>query len=158
MKQKKRVDIFKIAKQLSKGIKEQNKAISKLNIITKGNIELLKNIDKELYNKVIIAKENIKTHKIKRLENKSKQLDYLGYKPFVYNKSITLKEHIKQYFNLTMKEYKEILKQGCSYCSKKSKLHIHHITPKSKGGDNQRDNLIPLCGSCHLTAHNKTEW
>lgn len=30
-------------------------------------------------------------------------------------------------------------------------LHIHHIIPSSSGGGHSKDNLIPVCESCHKT-------
>lgn len=43
----------------------------------------------------------------------------------------------------------------CSVCRSRSKsqLHVHHITPLSKGGSNQLSNLQVLCESCHSIKH-----
>lgn len=41
----------------------------------------------------------------------------------------------------------------CSVCRSKSQLHVHHITPLSKGGSNQLSNLQVLCESCHSHKH-----
>ncbi len=38
-------------------------------------------------------------------------------------------------------------------CGSKSELHIHHKIPVKKGGDHFLDNLITLCGKCHLKEH-----
>jgi len=32
-------------------------------------------------------------------------------------------------------------------------LRLHHIIPKSKGGDNTKDNLETLCSNCHAVHH-----
>ena len=46
----------------------------------------------------------------------------------------------------------------CEKCKKHfQKLHIHHIIPISKGGDNEQNNLIQLCSSCHMKTHNIKE-
>lgn len=49
----------------------------------------------------------------------------------------------------------------CQFCFKKfpaEKLQIHHILPRSLGGNNHYTNLLPLCGgndtnNCHLFIH-----
>ena len=42
----------------------------------------------------------------------------------------------------------------CQCCGKQktSKLHVHHIMKRSKGGTDHFDNLITLCSSCHGSA------
>jgi 5-methylcytosine-specific restriction endonuclease McrA len=35
------------------------------------------------------------------------------------------------------------------HCESKSKLHVHHIVPRSQGGTNKLDNLITYCTKCH---------
>jgi 5-methylcytosine-specific restriction endonuclease McrA len=30
------------------------------------------------------------------------------------------------------------------------KIELHHIVPRSQGGDDVADNIVPLCGSCHI--------
>lgn len=42
----------------------------------------------------------------------------------------------------------------CSKCSCEEGLHLHHIQPLSKGGNNKLDNLTLLCEACHSKAHN----
>lgn len=47
-------------------------------------------------------------------------------------------------------------KYTCQYCkgkSKDSRLQIHHILERSKGGSNLPNNLITLCKSCHSQLH-----
>lgn len=46
----------------------------------------------------------------------------------------------------------------CFYCGAEigdsewaSQKHIDHYMPKSKGGSNDRDNLVPACRSCNLS-------
>lgn len=41
----------------------------------------------------------------------------------------------------------------CAYCGKsisRSEMTIDHIVPKSKGGSNDDDNLLPACRACNL--------
>ena len=43
---------------------------------------------------------------------------------------------------------------GCSLCGwDKGSCDIHHIIPKSQGGDNNHDNLTHICPNCHRLAH-----
>ncbi len=45
----------------------------------------------------------------------------------------------------------------CQYCkgkNKDSKLEVHHIIYRSKGGSDEADNLITLCHTCHKALHN----
>jgi hypothetical protein len=42
----------------------------------------------------------------------------------------------------------------CSQCGARNvELHVHHIVPLSKGGDNDLDNLTTLCDYCHGEIH-----
>ena len=79
-------------------------------------------------------------------------------KPFFYNKSQSIKNHVQEYFGLTYSIYKMLIRQGCRYCNSTKSINLHHITSKSKGGTNNIANLIPLCKSCHLKVHNKQSW
>jgi 5-methylcytosine-specific restriction endonuclease McrA len=46
----------------------------------------------------------------------------------------------------------------CTICgASKTKLPIHHIIPKSKGGLSTKENLTTLCNSCHNTIHQVKE-
>jgi len=38
-------------------------------------------------------------------------------------------------------------------CDRTRFLEVHHIVPRSRGGDNKPENLITLCGSCHRLWH-----
>ena len=47
---------------------------------------------------------------------------------------------------------------SCVECGSKDNLHVHHLTPISRGGDKYNmDNLITLCASCHRTAHSNED-
>ena len=41
----------------------------------------------------------------------------------------------------------------CQLCGSHRHLQIHHIEPRSKGGDNSEDNLLTLCRDCHDGVH-----
>lgn len=47
----------------------------------------------------------------------------------------------------------------CQYCGKTPKdgvkLHVDHIIPLDKGGDNSLENLITACQECNLEKHDK---
>ena len=44
-------------------------------------------------------------------------------------------------------------KHICEYCGKKGWTNKHHIKSKGSGGDDTENNLIELCGVCHVKAH-----
>ncbi|MEA2067473.1 MAG: HNH endonuclease [Thermotogota bacterium] len=47
----------------------------------------------------------------------------------------------------------------CEKCGRSTRnLHIHHITPLSKGGSNRLDNLEIPCESCHKKEHGGLEF
>lgn len=37
----------------------------------------------------------------------------------------------------------------CIHCSFRTDLELHHIVPRSQGGDDVIQNLVPLCQQCH---------
>lgn len=41
----------------------------------------------------------------------------------------------------------------CMECKSEVKLHVHHIKPISKGGEDTEGNLITLCNDCHAEKH-----
>lgn len=43
----------------------------------------------------------------------------------------------------------------CALCGGRGD-QIHHIIPKSFGGSDEMDNLVFLCSTCHLKAHNNS--
>lgn len=43
----------------------------------------------------------------------------------------------------------------CVVCSSMEMLQVHHINPRSNGGDEQFDNLITLCKECHIKVHKR---
>jgi len=40
-------------------------------------------------------------------------------------------------------------------CGRTRFLEVHHIVSRNKGGDNQAENLVTLCGSCHRLWHER---
>ena len=45
----------------------------------------------------------------------------------------------------------------CAYCGVTlSRPHLDHFVPMSKGGTDERDNLIPACKSCNSSKGNKS--
>ena len=44
----------------------------------------------------------------------------------------------------------------CAYCGKKiEKLTMDHVVPISRGGNHSIDNIVPACGSCNSSKHDK---
>lgn len=51
-----------------------------------------------------------------------------------------------------MKRYRCQCPCGCEYeTDHKEQIHKHHIHAKSRGGSNNKDNLIYLCPNCHYS-------
>ena len=49
----------------------------------------------------------------------------------------------------------------CWYCGCKLdpfEFHVDHFHPKSRGGSNDIENLVPSCISCNLKKHNSFIW
>lgn len=45
----------------------------------------------------------------------------------------------------------------CNYCGSTDNLHIHHIIPLSKGGQNVLGNMELVCRNCHIQLHVQLE-
>ena len=43
----------------------------------------------------------------------------------------------------------------CAVCGKQDYLEFHHLIAKEKGGTDEYDNLIVLCGCCHAAVHGR---
>ena len=43
--------------------------------------------------------------------------------------------------------------EHCSKCRTGGRLHLHHVSPLSRGGDNKISNLKLLCENCHSKEH-----
>lgn len=41
----------------------------------------------------------------------------------------------------------------CCLCGSTNGLHLHHVLLRSRGGDDVRENLVPLCHYCHALYH-----
>lgn len=44
----------------------------------------------------------------------------------------------------------------CHYCGHIGALTFDHVLPRSKGGDNSAENLVPCCYSCNSAKGSKT--
>lgn len=49
----------------------------------------------------------------------------------------------------------KITKRECKICGSNDTLELHHIIPKSYGGDDSIENLQWLCKKCHLEKHSQ---
>lgn len=45
--------------------------------------------------------------------------------------------------------------KACFYCGRDAETHDHFI-PRTRGGGNEADNLVPACFSCNSRKHNRT--
>lgn len=45
--------------------------------------------------------------------------------------------------------------QECLKCGSEDNLEVHHIIPRSSGGNHAAENLATLCKDCHLQAHSE---
>jgi len=67
-----------------------------------------------------------------------------------------------EYPNPRMRQYVWRKSEGrCWYCGQKLDpwdFHIDHFTPKSKGGSNQYENLVPACPNCNIVKNNRRTW
>jgi 5-methylcytosine-specific restriction endonuclease McrA len=63
---------------------------------------------------------------------------------------------MSNYYALIRAEVKAEYRNTCQLCFEKFEsleLQIHHILRRSDGGRNNKSNLIPLCGGCHIHTH-----
>jgi 5-methylcytosine-specific restriction endonuclease McrA len=63
-----------------------------------------------------------------------------------------LKLHVEEYALLR----RRVLERDgwrCQNCGSTKDLHMHHIEKRSKLGDDDLDNLITLCATCHQRQH-----
>ena len=56
-------------------------------------------------------------------------------------------------FNANRKIVLVLDNNKCRECGSTEGLHVHHIKERCKGGTNDINNLITLCGSCHREKH-----
>ncbi len=48
---------------------------------------------------------------------------------------------------------KEVLKRDryrCRKCGKEDSLSLHHVVPRSQGGDHSKENLVTVDWDCHM--------
>ncbi len=41
----------------------------------------------------------------------------------------------------------------CQLCGSRSRLQVHHVKPRARGGDDSVTNLLTLCHACHASVH-----
>ncbi len=74
----------------------------------------------------------------------------------------------KQFISLSLSELSEWFKKNdinswlemtCIYCGRKAREN-DHVIPRSRGGKNTRDNLVPTCAGCNAEKSTMTpfEW
>ena len=56
------------------------------------------------------------------------------------------------------KAIRAAMKDRCELCGSTWLLQVHHKRPKSVGGDDTPDNLICVCGNCHIMLHQNPQY
>jgi hypothetical protein len=61
------------------------------------------------------------------------------------------------------RQWRELLERHgtlCAYCGEREASHQDHVIPRSKGGSDSIDNMVPACADCNLEKGNRTpdEW
>ncbi|MBW4620612.1 MAG: HNH endonuclease [Cyanosarcina radialis HA8281-LM2] len=46
----------------------------------------------------------------------------------------------------------------CQVCGKPYSGQVHHVVPRSQGGTDDFDNLMTLCGRCHMLVSPVPDW
>ncbi len=57
-------------------------------------------------------------------------------------------------YNLSEREYLDIVKE-CFICGYDLIVDVHHIIPKSEGGEDYIQNYVGLCPNCHALVHKR---
>jgi 5-methylcytosine-specific restriction endonuclease McrA len=100
--------------------------------------------------------KNLKPDTIKKigmsLQDWEKEYESWGH----YGKA-EAKKSLDVYSNVFNRQVRKTITEDscCGKCGSKSKLHIDHIIPKSKGGKNSLDNVQILCQTCNLKKGNR---
>ncbi len=61
-------------------------------------------------------------------------------------------KEIARKYNLAIEEYKEIA-GACSICTFDKSINIDHAKPRNSGGENRKENYVPMCFNCHKLIH-----
>lgn len=63
-------------------------------------------------------------------------------------------------FIISQKEIMRLYSSPCFYCGSLEDIHLDHVIPISRGGNDSIGNLVPACKPCNLSKYNKTitEW
>lgn len=94
-------------------------------------------IDKEIAK--ILKRKGFKNATVWNVKYRRRKL---GFKKYLYGE---IKKHKAWIRTQAMKKYG----QKCELCRYKLSLDVHHITPKSRGGAHEVDNLMVVCPNCH---------
>lgn len=84
--------------------------------------------------------------------------DELKYYTSEYHAAINAKKRLRIYASLFCRDMrKKLINKNsiCVYCGTNIKLHIDHIVPVSKGGENKESNIQILCSRCNFLKGNK---
>lgn len=78
---------------------------------------------------------------------------------FAFPSVIRLRSYIRLPFAKIVLSRRNVMRRDnftCQYCSKKTKLTIDHVIPKSRGGADSWENLTTACEKCNVKKGNRT--
>jgi 5-methylcytosine-specific restriction endonuclease McrA len=67
---------------------------------------------------------------------------------------------IRQFTNKDWEYLLRMFRNSCAYCGSKGKLTKDHVVPVSRGGRHSVGNIVPACGPCNFSKHDRLiiEW
>lgn len=142
-----RQQIIECSKQWARENPEKRKAAGRKYYNTHRDIVLLKQKDRFESNPELKAKKKERDRKWNKKNPESARERSARRQALIADCEIN---------DLTDQQIREILTTGqCANCGRIDKMHLDHIIPISRGGNNTKDNCQALCGPCNLTKHAK---
>jgi 5-methylcytosine-specific restriction endonuclease McrA len=176
-KELKPFDLFNVKTSMKDGYRSECRscqaAVNKKNYDNNKDVILKRNKNWRLANPEYIAAEKQKWQKNNpdkvRVNSKRWQLKNPNYKKnYQKNWQKTNPLKIAEYnmrrrvwlagtqdFVITEKYLRKLKSQPCNACGSTKNIHIDHVVPISRGGNNSEGNLQPLCATCNYSKNNK---
>jgi 5-methylcytosine-specific restriction endonuclease McrA len=76
-----------------------------------------------------------------------------------YRADGTISEVLSLEGKFTRADWLALLKEfdhSCAYCGVETKMTFEHLTPLSRGGKNQKGNIVPACLPCNSSKQDRT--